>query len=449
MYRSFTSVLFTLILFLSSCATSNYQYLKRFPAGKKTVKSCFIAVEHFILKRDAQSSEAKEQLKNLWKLDKSFEIVPNKFITYAFDSELPHSDVYRLISSNPAMLEDLQEALDNSGKSLRFDIQELSKIFKRSEKQLKAFSIRRKSLGKQEYQITDLNPVEFNIILHHLLTEVTRSSERIKLDANLESVVPFNMEGALNFLNNYKTILNDIFHGQHDFKVGAHLDQQWIELIHDSSEVSPLLFKKIMDSIHATFKDAASHFHVGIPADIGEAKGLSIARAVESRIILFRAMESENPEKLYATTYTTLTFNPMNSGKSAGVIRYNSKKWDSPWMAHDLEIREGTVSERFDNAAFATVLAKNHDSLKFFTPYHQGVKYNDKQTSNLRGALEYVGRILKSNSDKKLKEIGSNLEALSKKCHFEISEKDRELIYDYLNEVEIDEILDDYRIFLE
>lgn len=431
---------------------------------------CHQEILHGII-ADKKSGIPTKTLNKFWKTETPFTVVGSDGkklpITFAFDSEIPHSDIYKLISKDDKLLEQLEQALKEaleetttnsdfgakliSGKKTKkttFTIEELSKIFGKSPKQLLTFSIKKTARNKTTFNLTDLYPQDFNIMLTHYLKEVIDINDRRKLMASLDSIIPMKKTKAKEFLQQYKKIFDEAFKKNHNYEVDAHFDGQWIELIHNSSETSPAKFKEIIDYIHKKFPNAQAHFHIGIPTTVPNNEAIEVGRIIESRRILSMATSSDEGE-LYSTSFTLLKHHTENAEKSAGVIRFNLKRWKTPVNAHDLEVREGLLKERFNDLALASNLAANYKKLTIVTNLPRYIVI-DKNTGNISGALMYIGTIMKNKNIKELNIIGEKLIDFSDSIrrHGIITKEIREKIADFLNKNDVMEYLDDINLYL-
>ena len=168
----------------------------------------------------------------------------------------------------------------------------------------------------------------------------------------------------------------------------------------------------------------------------------SIARAVESRIILEMAHSSPRASgELYATSYSTLRGTPKSANKSAGVVRLNYKRHKEPFPMHDLEVRNYLkLNEGLNHIALASRMGEDHSRVIVLDSF-SAKNIVDPYTSNLNGALKYVGEIAKKKGNE---EVGSRLVELANKIEAEgkITEAMRKEVHEYLREIEVMKMLE-------
>ncbi|GEM_PF-5162787 len=400
--------------------------------------SLSLSAESCIAKSLASSikSEKRPSLKKFWAQDNEVTIrIKDKDypLTYSFDSEFSYGDTLILLEKDPKYIEDLQQLFKNlriednkkpglftratqflrGTKETREEIDllniplerilEADRIMNggkkaRSAKQFFAFGGVRKGVPKDQdtYAITDLSPRLYDFFVSDIVDPILETKHQGK---NLK-FMSVSRDAAQDFTEGYRKLMQKVMVDDMGMPVKATLDAGYLEFPHSSYETIPSTWNRVLkEDINDQLKWSSSHMHIGIPAEIGKTKMDAIARAVEARIILEHAASSSFGKKLYATSYSTLRGNPDSAKKSAGVIRMNYKRHKEPFEMHDLEVRNYLKFEEGQNhLALAAAMAQDHNKIRLVDNM-TAKKIEDPNTSNLNGALRYVGMIALENGN--------------------------------------------------
>lgn len=401
-------------------------------------------------------------------------------LTYSFDTEISYGDSLYFINQKPEYREklndlfrNLQEAENKNAskkglgqrikglfsrkkdtpseqidffnipmdKILEADMATVGTKTPRSRKQFLAFGGLRKDVPteRDSYAITDLNPRLYDYFMSDIIEPLIESKKRGK---NLK-FVNISHDGAKEFAEGYRRLMSEIMVDDMKLPVKATLDSGFLEFPHSSYESVPSQWNRVLKTeINDVLKWNSSHMHIGVPAEIGKDNMDAISRAVEARIILEHASSPTTLHKpLYATSYSTLRGPVDSSKKSAGVIRMNYGRHKEPIEMNDLEVRNYLkFSEGQNHLALAASLAKRHEEGLHHFPKFQSVSIQDPNTSNLNGALKYVGSVAQQNGQE---EIARRLMDFSRRIENEkeITMELRKDVARYLKEIDIMKLL--------
>jgi hypothetical protein len=275
----------------------------------------------------------------------------------------------------------------DTAKIFRMSKEQLLKLFKISEKQFDRFALRADVAKDKPYYTPDeLNPSYFETLVRTAENRVFflgagRSRDKV--------------------LDKYTAILKEYLLRK-DYPINTHVDHQVPEIRHDTWEASPKKFHTlIQDRLHKLFNDPQTQLHAGLPGlAVSTEKGLAIARGTETRIILRLAQHWEPGSRdLSYSDYTSLVEDPPNNLKH-GVIRYAPNEFSKPIRSHNLEVRQWTsLDAGFDDIAFAAIMARNPGRIVELVPPDFKKTFNDPQTANLKGALQYAAAFLMRSSN--------------------------------------------------
>jgi hypothetical protein len=362
-------------------------------------------------------------------------------LTFSFDSEVSLGDAFRTISKDQRALGSVEQLLSRPSRNsdlwrnneawsrylagLHHTKPELLELLKMSEKRFDSFALRRGvSRDKTTYSPTDLNAVYFQ--------EVIDASHQDKDDASFKNYARF------------IEIFGEIFKSslkRKDYPVNVHRDKRSPEISHVSWEFFPRRFKEIVNRLHQDIRFPQTHLHLGIPAEqVSASKAIEIARAVESRIILSLAENWTAKDKtpLAYTEYSSLRNRPAATTER-GLVRFDPDEWTKPVLSHNLEIRNWLdIEDGMDNLALAATLAINHRHI-VENPDFTAAKITDPLTSNLNGALKYVGSVLKDSSNAENRSVGEALAAFGNEIEKkgEITPEIRKRVAEFLEEHEV------------
>lgn len=365
----------------------------------------------FLLSTSAFSATCVERFallnrdeKSIWANDKPVQI-NGKSLTWSMDSEVSIEDSFRVIANDEAALKKLYgnlsyppEAIKEFGVSPKKSSFQFPKISTKvilerlnlSPKQFEAFGLRSGVPRNQtEYSLLDLKPDFFQ--------------------KGFFSLVPYSLEKE-SIRHHLKDTFTEIM-SKKGLPVNSHFDLTNFELTHKTYETSPKKYRDlIVNKLHKMVKSPQTHLHVGIPAEVPEAKFYSITRAVETRIVLSLAKDwVEGGADLAYSGGSTLVKSPSEFGESRGVIRAGYRKWKKPHLAHDLEIRNWlTIEEGMENLELVANLATNHKKLHVLE-ISQSEPLTNEKIGNIFGALDYASKIFELSKDPQLKSMSKDL----------------------------------------
>lgn len=383
-------------------------------------------------------------------------------LTFSFDAEIGHAEVMRFLQSDPVALKKLSDAaakLKNSkGDPFKgFTLSELAMSLAQSKKQVLSFALRKGTdKAKPLFQLEDLNPSAFEVMMAVLLRNIVKEDQRIK---RVPRALVMDSSSSLEFLKTYQDLLLN-FARSNNLPIKSTLEGHLPEFQHSSFETSPKkFFELIKNKLQKTFPRAQTHLHIGIPEHVSKERAALIARAVESRIILRMAGDSPlDTKSLYADGYrlddrgfgyeSTLRSKVEESGKRVGIIRLNFNNFydkATEIYSHDLEVRQWTkIDDALYNIELASKMAMERKRILVVEDFAP-VDIPDLVTGNLNGALSYVGLLLTNHSDVSFQRIGADLLGFSKRIESEgaISSEVRKEIYLYLRKNEVLKKLDE------
>lgn len=284
-------------------------------------------------------------------------------LTFSLDSEVASGYLLPWATKIPA----LQRLVDKIYKGQSLLLSEIAGRLGMSEAQVKSFVLR---------PHTDLTKFTFN------KDDVKPSYLQDVFDA------PRGLEKLSEFWEKHLRRLG--------YPLRAHVDQSMVEFTHESYSKIPAEFKSLEGQFHAQFPKANTHFHVGIPAEIGWQKSLAIARAVETRIVLLAASHwPSQAQELFFNHGTTLNTRKSFIWKTRGVIRYQWKEWAEPHWSSNLEIRQwSSRQEAFELLYLASTLAMSHQKIILPQMDRTLTSTHDLYVGNVVGALQYAAVLL-------------------------------------------------------
>ena len=317
-------------------------------------------------------------------------------LAFGFDSEISLSEAYGLILNSPKKLREFKKnfkelrdwrgplTLSKPRKAAAW-----AETFGLSEKQLQAFAIRKGvKRAKASFLPTDLNPTFFHKWV--------------------------NDNGAYSLVNAFLVEpVRGILKKREKFPVKAWQDTLNVEIQHESFERSPRIFDRLIGRLHRVFKKPQTHLHLGIPSEVvSREKAFSIARALETKIILKWALDEPKPAAGPYADYSYLTASSYVGGK--GAIQLNYDRWGQPVISHDIEVREwDNIGHGMALLSFAARMALEHARIKVLANF-KPADIRDRFTINLNGALRYAGEMLVDSGDPTRVEAGRGLLSLSR-----------------------------------
>jgi len=307
------------------------------------------------------------------------------FITYSYDGEIPWDEYLKYAKSDPEAM----HMLGQFTQDMNFSKKSLMNHLKLSEKQFDTFVIKKNSplYGKEKYNITDLPPRYFAFMIDSGLSIHTQ-----ELAKGFEKLLQ-----------------------KRGYRSSTHVDMGFIEVTHSDFDSSPLDFTSTINQLNRDFPKASFHLHLGIPIDaVSDSEMVAISRAVESRIILSIAELNFNRDLAFRD-FTSLKKENLITDHSVyqyrGVIRMGLNEFT---RAHNLEIREyQSLKKGIETVRIAANLTKNSKTLYRIPDFNPRTPVDD-QTSNLNGALEYIGRLFLNHGDPDSERLGSEMIRLSR-----------------------------------
>jgi hypothetical protein len=344
----------------------------------------------------------------------------NKELSFSYDGELAWDELLKFVKNDPETMTSLNHLLGNN----RYKKPELMRLLKVSEKQFDSFVIRKESpLAQQEsWLITELPPRYFAFMMENF-----KDSNKIELISK-EISKHMNKKG---------------------FFTEGHNDSGFVELAHSSFDVEPSVFSGTMKKYEENFPKSTIHLHIGIPNEVvNNSEAIAIGRAIESKIILTLADHPFTNELAYAN-FSSLRSekNVLKNKEYRGVIRLGLNEFKG---AHNLEIRQyGKMNEGLDLIQLGSNLSMNPKSLYKFDHFSPAV-IDDPYTSNLNGALEYVGKLFKNKGTEEFTRLGDEMITMAKEMESEmiISEKMRVKVRKFIEKNKILGKLDDLSLFM-
>lgn len=353
-----------------------------------------------------------------------------KPVTFAIDSEFTRFQTLSIIERGP-----FSQTL--RARAPRVRVKEILAAIARegqkiSEKQFRLFGIRSGvSKDKATYNIFELT----HYVADFLLPEMFPAPANPFITAELED------SGYLGMIDQSLKAI-----GLGKFK--AYLDAHQIEIRNRTYDSIPFQFRKSVQALH-DIETPDSHLRIGLPAEIPDKPLLSIARAIETVVILEMALEGSKSSGSLKYNGSTLNSNDFDLiDNSRGVVRVRRNRWSKPFQAHDFEIRQYFSLERgLDYVELAVKLAQNFNHLRYkraqvLTETAEAPVY-DPLTSNLSGALDYAGRILRDSSDANSRRIGRTLMAEAEKLYsgIQIKDSDRDRVAELLEKEGVIDLL--------
>ena len=313
-----------------------------------------------------------------------------KLFTFSFDSESSLAQTLKFLRKNfPHTLKKFEE-IDGRNPINRA---QLLRDLKMSDKQFRLFSLRKGIDKNQEkYLLSDLQPEIFESMIR---TIASRRPE----------------DGGDLYLMWYSEILSqalDQAYREMKSVLTSTPDGKRPETRYKSFEKSPARFLEEIKKQKLFFEKPFTHLHLGIPSEVSLKEVYRVGRAVEAKIILRLALENTMAHLVH-NSYTSLV-SEINPGVQRGVIALHPHGFVEPVM-HDLEIREYfSLDDGLSDLQSAVTLSRNHRRLRDLPVLEKAP--HDPYTSNLKGALFYIGHgfeRLNPEISKKLLEFSNRL----------------------------------------
>ncbi len=375
----------------------------------------------------------------------------SRALRFSHDSEITHAEVFKFVRQDPEAFKELESMVEKYVKPFRVHLEDLAKHVNMSPAQTKAFYIRKGiEAGPDGYKITDLNANAFDLYMDEIFSPLSGYSDPPKVTG-----FSLSEKKATALFNEYKNLLGRLTEKRgHNSDVTQ--DLRYIELIYKGSESSPLKFTDdLAAKVWKDFPKASSHLHIGLPAELSSQKLIAISRAVEMKIILSMATvaPASEAEKLSFSMYSTLIKRPnLDFGRdyigSRGVIKVSKNRFQKPYPAHDLEIRQyNSHKEGLAHLELAAKLAKSHDQLrltKLDTALPKQSEWaEDRYTTNLYGALAYAKTLLSLRGQSEDLSLVTKIESILKNVdenNSTFSMDHRKLVAKLLGSINLDEV---------
>jgi len=191
-----------------------------------------------------------------------------------------------------------------------------------------------------------------------------------------------------------------------------------VELVMDGAIASPAEFKRLVDWLYDEVDGPETHFHVSVPKEFIESDAMIFAaRALETKIILEQALSGQKFEgqghypwdetSLFADLKMVREEDKPQSER--GVVRVESERWEEPFVAHDVEVRDWVNKDHgLESLYVMTELARHsqylRDSSDFETSWVR--KLNP---ANLNSALRYAAYMLEGRLPKSKEQLIKDL----------------------------------------
>lgn len=375
-----------------------------------------------------QAALAAEAAKDLWNRAEPVMLTTPRGaklpVTFANDSELTYADAFRTIVENPETLEEFTRYFDPR------PVGEWLKIVELSEKQFPRFGLRRGvARDRSQYNAAELSPDAFQraILKDDLKTIPSMNADHIKF-----GVLPSLVKPSLEKKGYPVRVTFDL--------LGP------TEVQHATYETSPKAYAQYIRRFHRDFEEAATHFHMGLPAEaVTVEQGWATAQAMETVTILQLAAASDFPDR-------TLTFNQgstLRREKAKGVVKFYPDRFASPALTHDIEVRQwNSVEHGLGVVRLGTELAQNVSRLRTFGKRNFGSAL-DTHWGNITGALEFAGEVLVASPRVERQRVGQGLLELAVQASTgssanvgNLSQSMRTKIFKFLNKHEVESMLD-------
>lgn len=308
-------------------------------------------------------------------------------LTYSHDTEFFPGDLFRILLRNPEQL-----ALFEQIMTRRFPVPELAQELGFTEEQFRRLVIR-PGIDRTQATVraTDIDPQFFDV-LYRGHAESAQYGDLLRMR-------------AANVLE------------QEGRSVSHHLDLSSHEINHSSYEDTPTEFLTELAGVQRDTRQPRTHLHLGIPANaISTEQFIAIARAVESLLVFDLAvLPTELRSSLRLNVGTSLTQSSGLTMGQRGIVTVHERRWERPAPTHDLEIRVPITQQNGRRLlGIAAFLAANHNRLTILPealPLNIGTQ--DSYAGNLRGALQYVSRLLALDPTPRNRQISMSLLAFS------------------------------------
>ena len=318
-----------------------------------------------------------------------------RYLTFSYDSEFAGKSLYDILRKYP---DELHAIALKEREYSRF---ELLKLTQMSEKRFAHFGVRPGvDKTKEKYRIDEISEPVFTALIQQreenaevFFDLVTKEFKQTKL--------PF----------------------------ALHRDGTAVEATHPTSESSPKKFAEAIDILFDRPHTPDTHLHIGLPVqDVTSDQAVAVARAVEARIVLAMAADSQawrqGGELSYAASVLAgnwITPKDLGFKKQRGIVQLSLEEFKEPFPAHNLEIRQYQDKQDGMNLAqFVATLTQNRSRLiqnprRFGYIERESDHYRDAELGNVLGALEYVRDLIGQKGAPGDRDVLARLDALLKK----------------------------------
>lgn len=385
---------------------------EREPAAANICSQSFVRPR--LYDRNLSFAEEQSLLDSFWKEsgEITYEILregKDAKLTFSTDTELPHSDVMRLLLREPELMLQFSKTLKPLKRA------NLIQLLGLTESQFTNFALR-KGLPKDEptYRLSDLNPSYFDSLYHLLGFSNLYEGKVLKIVTEAVKRV----------------------HNQLDTTV----DGEYIELVHKSYETVPASFSALMQHIFKIHKNPQSHMHMGVR--LPEERALAIAQAMETIVVIDLIVNDPTPTQ--ELSFNNSTFH-ARSNRGPVYIKYHEFN-DG---VHDVELRQFTsLQQGFRTLAFGAAMVRDAGKIRlvkeknFVTP--RGT--SDDYWGNVAGVLKHIANLISLSKDPSLQTLLPQLKNMSRKAQ-DLNEVTRQEVHDFIVKNNIPEILQ-LRLFL-
>lgn len=176
--------------------------------------------------------------------------------------------------------------------------------------------------------------------------------------------------------------------------VDASSDYKSPEIRHASYELSPQDYRAAVKQLTKIFPEAATHMHVGLPADsLSPEQAVEIARPLEARIILGLLIHADKNAPHLRFLHSTFSSKLGDIDKNRGFVKLEFNFFKAPVLAHDLEIRQAfSLEDELQSVEIASHLAaKGGRRLATLDP---ALGRSDPRFGHVAYALDFAAQVI-------------------------------------------------------
>jgi len=345
----------------------------------------------------------------------------NETLSFSYDGELAWDEVLAFIKDDPEAMSALNKLFPE-----RYNKAQILKKINMSEKQFDAFVLKKGTpLADQgSWLASELPPRYFAFMIEG---KFGKEIVEKPIEVMAQSIVKVMRKRG--------------------FIVDGHSDSGFVELTHPTFDVKPSVFEKTMHDFDQHFPK--STMHIGIPlAGTSKIKTTAISRAIEAKAILTLAEQntkSELPYIVYSSLRNEREIKTMSPWR--GVIRTGFNEFKN---ADNIEIRQYvSMNDGIGMIKLGSNLSSNSHAL-YEVEHFNPLKIKDLRTSNLNGALEYVGILFKNKGSEEYLKLGDEMISMAKQMEKEkaISDNMRHKVEKFLETNKIVKKLEDPSLYL-